>query len=66
MEKIKLTPKQIELTKHEAEALLSIINVAVKNVGLEGNIARNAIYFQDKLNAVFKEETKDNESDPKN
>jgi hypothetical protein len=49
----------IEFTKQEAEALLSIIHLTVKAVGLEGNgqTAKNATYFMDKINASFAPET---------
>jgi hypothetical protein len=45
----------IQFKKEEAEALLGIINTAVKVSGLENNTARNAVYFQDKINNAFKE-----------
>jgi hypothetical protein len=45
--------KNLPLTKQEADALASIINVAIKSAGLEGNIAKNGTYFFEKLNDLF-------------
>jgi hypothetical protein len=47
--------KNLQLTKLEADALANIIHVAVKATGLEGNTAKNGIYFIDKMNALFAE-----------
>jgi undecaprenyl pyrophosphate synthase len=43
----------IEFSKEEAEALLGIINKAVKASGIEDNTAKNGVYFQDKLAKAF-------------
>lgn len=45
--------KNLQITKNEAEVLLSLINIAIKSSGLEGNVAKNGIYFYDKLNSLF-------------
>ena len=44
---------KITFTKEESTELMALINIAVKQCGLEGSVARNAIYFQDKLNKAF-------------
>ena len=43
----------IPFTEEESIEILVLINIAVKQCGLEGSVARNAIYFQDKLNKAF-------------
>jgi hypothetical protein len=56
---IKMEKRTLEFTKQEAEVLLSLINTSVKVSGLENNVAKNAIYFQDKLNNAFSETFKE-------
>jgi capsular polysaccharide biosynthesis protein len=48
----------IELTEEEATQLIKIINITVKNVGIEdgGEIANNAVYFLNKINQAFLQE----------
>ncbi len=46
-----------ELTSEEASQLMKIINIAVKQVGLEdgGETANNGVYFLNKINKAFSE-----------
>jgi hypothetical protein len=48
----------IEFTKEEVKHLAKIINISVKQIGLEdgGETANNGIYFLNKINKAFKEE----------
>lgn len=48
----------IEFTEDEATQLIKIINLTVKNIGIEdgGEVANNAVYFLNKLNQAFLQE----------
>ena len=48
---------QIELTEAEATQLVKILDFTVKQVGIAdgGEVANNAIYFLNKINAAFAE-----------
>ena len=49
----------LPLTKQEANALIKILDLSVKSVGISdgGKVAQNATYFFNKISTAFKEET---------
>jgi hypothetical protein len=46
----------ITLTELEGNALLDLLNLAVKTGGLENNVAGSALYFAKKIKTAFGEE----------
>lgn len=52
--------RKIELTEPEAHELVRLLNLAVKYVGLDNEIAlKNAIHFKEKIVRAFEPEQKD-------
>lgn len=43
----------IEFSKEEANSLVDLLHHAVRAEGLKNNVARSAIYFQDKIAGAF-------------
>lgn len=48
----------IKFTAAEAQALLTLLHLAVKSAGLEGPHAANAVHFQQKINKAFEDSNK--------
>lgn len=48
----------VEFNPQEAQALLTLLHLAVKSAGLEGPHAANAVHFQTRLNKAFEESNK--------
>lgn len=48
-----ITKASVEYTIEEANALLNLIDVAVKTLGLKDGAAENGVFLAKKLNAAF-------------
>lgn len=48
-----MTIKTLTISDQETQVLLNLINLAVKAVGLDANVAENGVYFKKKFESLF-------------